>query len=239
MTENIVALPGDPVNIIAADNKTRIGPGLREASGSIVSTKAGIVVNPLKTSRIWIESNQKRYVPGVRDAVIGIVKGRGNEMYRVDIGSAHQAQLSYFAFEGATKRNRPILDTGTLVYAIVTQADRDIEPELECISATTQKADGFGELKEGYMVKASLALCRSLLNPKGHPALIALGKLFPFECCVGMNGRIWIKSNHIPQTLACATVIKNCEHISAQASDKEIGKMVKTVVREVLNQMEE
>lgn len=33
----------------------------------------------------------------------------GGEAYRVDIGSAHQAQLDGLAFEGATKRNRPIL----------------------------------------------------------------------------------------------------------------------------------
>ena len=33
----------------------------------------------------------------------------GGEAYRVDIGSAHPAQLDGLAFEGATKRNRPIL----------------------------------------------------------------------------------------------------------------------------------
>lgn len=43
--------------------------------------------------------------------MIGVVTARagGGEAYRVDIGSAHPAQLDGLAFEGATKRNRPIL----------------------------------------------------------------------------------------------------------------------------------
>jgi Exosome complex component RRP40, S1 domain len=43
--------------------------------------------------------------------VIGVVTARagGGEAYRVDIGSAHPAQLDGLAFEGATKRNRPVL----------------------------------------------------------------------------------------------------------------------------------
>jgi len=35
-----------------------------------------------------------------------------------------------------------------------------MEPELECISATTGKANGFGELKDGFLIKCSLGLCR-------------------------------------------------------------------------------
>ncbi|TPX50455.1 hypothetical protein SeMB42_g02241 [Synchytrium endobioticum] len=228
---DIVALPGDTVNVPPSagnDGKTRIGPGLREESGAIVSSKAGLVVHPLMTNKVWIESNQKRYVPGLGDSVIGIIKGRGQELYRVDIGSAHIAHLGFFAFEGATKRNRPMLDVGTLVYARIYQADRDIEPELECVSAITQKADGFGELKNGFLVRASLAVCRSLLAPTGHPALTALGKLFPFECCVGLNGRVWVNAQSIYHMLAVAAVIQNCEHLSAQASDKEIVKMIHT-----------
>lgn len=43
--------------------------------------------------------------------MIGVVTARvgGGEAYRVDIGSAHPAQLDGLAFESATKRNRPML----------------------------------------------------------------------------------------------------------------------------------
>jgi exosome complex component RRP40 len=35
-----------------------------------------------------------------------------------------------------------------------------MEPELECFDAQTRKAEGFGELKGGFMVKCSLKMCR-------------------------------------------------------------------------------
>lgn len=41
--------------------------------------------------------------------MIGIVRERLGESYRVDIGSSQPATLSALAFEGATKRNRPNL----------------------------------------------------------------------------------------------------------------------------------
>ena len=47
---------------------------------------------------------------------------RSRDLYypiRVDIGTAEPASLSYLAFEGATKRNRPNVTVGDLVYAKV------------------------------------------------------------------------------------------------------------------------
>jgi exosome complex component RRP40 len=53
--------------------------------------------------------------------VIGVVTARagGGEAYRVDIGSAHPAQLDGLAFEGATKRNRPVLKVSALSFALM------------------------------------------------------------------------------------------------------------------------
>lgn len=95
----------------------------------------------------------------------------------MDIGSAHSASLDALAFEGATKRNKPTLkarsrysqgtlanvvpQVGSLVYARVSLANRDMEPEVECIDPTTHKADGFGELKSGFIVKCSLGFARA------------------------------------------------------------------------------
>ena len=70
------------------------------------------------------------------------------------------AQLDALAFEGATKRSKPNLKIGTLVYARVVSALRDMEPELECVDGATGKAEGFGELKAGLVVDCSLQLCR-------------------------------------------------------------------------------
>ena len=43
------------------------------------------------------------------ESVIGVVRERAGESYRVDIGTSQPATLSMLAFEGATKRNRPNL----------------------------------------------------------------------------------------------------------------------------------
>lgn len=50
-----------------------------------------------------------QYVPAAQEFVVGVVTARLGESYRVDIGSAHSANLDALAFEGATKRNRPNL----------------------------------------------------------------------------------------------------------------------------------
>jgi exosome complex component RRP40 len=109
--------------------------------------------------------------------VIGVVTQRLGEGYRVDIGEAHQASLDALAFESATKRNKPNLkvsamcvivilsaheihQVGSLVYARVSLAHKDMEPELECFDAQTRKAEGHGELKGGFVVRCSLKMCR-------------------------------------------------------------------------------
>ena len=48
----------------------------------------------------------------------------------------------------------------SLVYARVSLAHKDMEPELECFDAQTRKSEGFGELKGGFLVHCSLGMCR-------------------------------------------------------------------------------
>ena len=53
-----------------------------------------------------------------------------------------------------------LYQVGTLIYARVTIASRDMEPEIECVDPATGKSDGFGELKGGLVVNVSLQLSR-------------------------------------------------------------------------------
>ena len=48
-----------------------------------------------------------QYVATRGDNVIGVVTSRAGDMYRVDIGASELASISYLAFEGSTKKNRP------------------------------------------------------------------------------------------------------------------------------------
>lgn len=51
---------------------------------------------------------------------------------------------------------------GAVVYARVSLAHNFAEPEIECFDPTTQKAQGFGELTGGYVLRdLELSRCRA------------------------------------------------------------------------------
>lgn len=56
-----------------------------------------------------------QYVPVKGDHVIGIVTAKAGDVFRLDVGGSEPASLSYLAFEGATKRNRPNVQVGALL----------------------------------------------------------------------------------------------------------------------------
>ena len=70
------------------------------------------------------------------DNVIGIVIERRADDFVVDIGGPFAAVLNTLAFEGATRRNRPKLVEGDLVYARVTFAHKDTDTELTCLEVS-------------------------------------------------------------------------------------------------------
>lgn len=48
-----------------------------------------------------------------------------------------------------------------------------MDPELECFDAQTRKAEGFGELKGGFMTRCSLKMCRQWVHHFRFPHSIA------------------------------------------------------------------
>ncbi|KAI0043180.1 exosome complex exonuclease RRP40 [Auriscalpium vulgare] len=204
-----VVLPGELVP--AQHVNLKLGPGLQqEAASQVTATRAGILEHSANNSRWWVESNSRRYVPAPQEPVVGVITGRLGEGWRVDIGSAHNASLDALAFEGASRRNRPNLKVGSLIYARVSLAHKDMEPELECFDAQTRKAEGFGELKGGFLVRCSLRMSRNLLDPN-HFLLPLLGSRFPLDAAVGVNGRVWISAKEPKQTIAAARCIEGAD----------------------------
>ncbi|GAA5890769.1 hypothetical protein JCM6882_000652 [Rhodosporidiobolus microsporus] len=205
-----VLLPGDPLPSSATSTATgakvlQLGPGLTSglAKGKgkerelVTASRAGLLghVEQGEKDKWWIEGTLKRYTPNPPEPVLGIIVARHAEGYRVDIGSSQAASLDALAFEGATKRNKPNLKIATLVYAHLLSTPPFSEPEISCVDPTTQKASGFGELKDGMLIRGvELGRCRALLSPK-NPLLSRLGAQFPFEVAVGMNGRVWVKAS--------------------------------------------
>ncbi|KAF8500816.1 exosome complex exonuclease RRP40 [Russula emetica] len=226
-----IVLPGE---IIQTQHKTlKLGPGLQQFSDpegrtSNIVTRAGTLEQNAKGNQFWVEGNSRRYVPAAQEPVVGIVSARQGEGWRVDIGSAHQASLDGLAFEGASRRNRPNLKVNSLVYARVSLAHKDMEPELECFDAQTRKTEGFGELKGGFLVRCSLKMSRNLLNPN-YFLLPLLGSRFPLDTAVGTNGRVWISAKEVKQTIIAARCIEAADPDSGGMDQNAIKRFIGTL----------
>ena len=59
----------------------------------------------------------------------------------MNIFSSSTALLNKLAFEGATKRNKPELKKGDVLYLLVSVADKDLDTEVTCISSSGSKKE--------------------------------------------------------------------------------------------------
>ncbi|XP_014217428.2 exosome complex component RRP40 [Copidosoma floridanum] len=153
-----------------------------------------------------------RYVPSQGENVVGVVTQKAGDIFKVDIGASETASLSYIAFEGATKRNRPDVQVGDIVYAKLLVASKDMEPELVCVDSFGKKGK-LGILNPtGMYFTCSLNLVRKILN-KNCPLLRLLSEELKYELAVGMNGRIWIQSKaSVENIVAVANAILAAEY---------------------------
>lgn len=161
-----------------------------------------------------ILANTKRYIPQQNDRILATIDERIGEYYRVTIphASTGSALLPITAFEGATKRNRPMLNHGDLIYCRIdseTEQSRVMEPFVSCcvMSGEVSVSGGglskkdwmtdegtYGQLKGGCTATISLGLAQELLLPN-NVVLDALGRAaIPFEICIGVNGMVWVKT---------------------------------------------
>ncbi|XP_055692441.1 exosome complex component RRP40 [Lutzomyia longipalpis] len=204
----------------SARKKIIIGPGLRGKfrENRVVASRGG-QVRKKKNTTFWLNSHQKRYVPAKGDTVIGYVTGKSTETFRVDIGASEAASLSYLAFEGATKRNRPEVNVGDILFGRLLVASGEFEPELVCLDSSGLKKDRFGVLPvDGFVFECSINLCRKMLDDK-FPLTRALAKDYRFEMAVGINGRIWIRGHTPRQTIGLSHAILGVQHIPKHQLD--------------------
>jgi len=117
------------------------------------------------------------------------------------------ATLPSLAFEKATKKTKPNLNQGALVYARVSLANKHMEPELECVSQSTGKSDGLGPLVGGMVFDISTALARRMLlaRPAEVGKVVILDELgaagLTFESAIGHNGKLWVSSESLSTVL--------------------------------------
>jgi len=232
---NHVVFPGDVISL-KPNVKVRVGPGLMQDKDYVVSSKYGLL-RQSGQNRLWVDNSQKRYMPVVEDLVVGVIIEKHVENYRVDIGGTQYARLPSLSFEGASKRNRPNIPVGGLVYARVVVSNKDMETELSCTSIHFKKdwvtgESFFGELSGGYCFKCSLSLARTLLD-ENCLVLKSLGRHIPFELAIGANGIIWINSGSPLHTVLITNAILNSERMSDRLIQDMVAKLAERSASEM------
>ncbi|KAL4543023.1 hypothetical protein Ndes2526B_g03701 [Nannochloris sp. 'desiccata'] len=223
-------IPGDQVFQLPESGVVRVGTGLRDDGTQLIASRPGLLQQS-KDGKLWVFGRQKRYIPSVDDAVLGVVTSKFSEYYEIDIAAPFSGLLPVLAFEGATRRNRPNLKEGDLVYCRVDMADRDLQPTVTCMDGAGRGA-GFGLLQGGYVLETSNAYSRILVTKPPPAVLAALGRSLQFELAVGVNGKIWIAAPTQQATILVAQALQECEREpSKERAEGIVAGLMKTYQR--------
>ncbi|KAJ5212143.1 uncharacterized protein N7498_003789 [Penicillium cinerascens] len=236
-----ILLPGDEVPSDhlppTKSNPLKLGQGLRllsQPSSSsttsnhvIVATQAGLLATDAKRNTVSLQSfSNRRYIPTTNDLVIAQIHHSSVDYFHcmVTPHTAH-AMLGQLSFEGATKKTRPMLKQGELVYARVLSVGvgAGAEVELTCVNPATGKAEpgGLGPLVGGMVFDVSTGMAARLIRASSTSAnqsdvvdglvvLSELGKklesLGGFEIAVGRNGKVWVDCSNAGESAVKVTV---------------------------------
>jgi exosome complex component RRP40 len=146
------------------------------------------------------------------------------------------ASLPHLAFAGATRKTRPQLNAGSLVYARIALANKHMDPEIECVNPATGKSDGLGELKGGMLFDVSLGMSRRLMmpNPSAQGSIVILDEIaekVPFEMAVGRNGKVWVDAEGVSETLAVGRAIQETDQGNLGVDEQR--KVAKRLLKDI------
>lgn len=238
-----LVVPGDNITISDSQidnsnntNNISLGPNitlsnentLQPLTSGLFITTSTTKKNSNPSNLYYVDSASGRYIPQVGDLVIGTIIGQFGDYYRVSLNEfSKEVILNIFAFPNASKKNRPRLQIRELIYARVSSTEKSVDVELSCIDPTTGKDGGFGVLNNGYTFNISCAYARFLLFTPNAPILKKMVEKLQFEIAIGVNGKIWIKSDNSKSTMLCAYIITESEHWKQIEISKNIDKLIK------------
>lgn len=268
MTTPLILIPGDdvPSDYLPSNTSSaplRLGPGLRllsepsSKSHVLTATQAGLVSTDSKKNAVSISSfPNRRYIPTTNDLVIAQVHHSSAEyFYCMITPQTPHVLLPQLAFEGATKKTRPMLRGGDLVYARVSSIGlgAGAEVELTCVNPATGKAEpgGLGPLNGGMVFDVSTGMAARLIrassstadNEDGVEGLVVLDELGKklesvggFEIAVGRNGKVWVDCSNggdaaVKATVAIGRCLTAVEEHELNPTDQK--KLVTRILREM------
>ena len=135
----------------------------------------------------------------------------------VDIGTRDLARLSMYAFKRAVKGNRPDLKIGDIVYGKMDNYKDNYPPTITC-TLNFNENKSLGELTNlnpvtqcddhDFLITIKQKTVQNLLNGQLIDRIKDLGKSIQFEIAIGSNGKVWINSKSILDTLQVLQAIK-------------------------------
>ncbi|RBR14807.1 uncharacterized protein FIESC28_07551 [Fusarium coffeatum] len=243
-SDAVFVLPGDSIDpsLVPSHPKKplRLGPGLRHVPpNDIIPTLAGQLVTDRQKNAIRVENSRGRqYTPRVGELVIGTVQRSAADFFFVTLSDyTAPAQLPQLSFEGATKKTRPQLAAGALVYARVALANRHMDPEIECVSASTGKSEGLGPLTGGMLYNVSLGMARRLMMPKSvqEGRVVVLEELgnagLQFETATGRNGKFWVDSESAKTVIAVGRAVQETDEKNLDVDEQK--KLVRKIIKDL------
>ena len=140
---NLAVCPGDILtsNIGSSDEQIKLGRGLSLKDNKIIANIAGDLRQNIFNNKYYINNNKKFYEPKENDQIIGIIDDKAGDFYKVNVYSGNICVLNRLSFEGATKRNKPELKSGDLVYCRVLSDSKQIDTELTCITVNSSRKE--------------------------------------------------------------------------------------------------
>lgn len=240
-TLNLV-IPGDNITISDSqinnnnnNNNISLGPNVTLTNeNTLQPLTSGLFItttskkNTISSNLYYVDSSSGRYIPQVGDLVIGTIIGQFGDYYRVSLNEfSKEVILNIYAFPNASKKNRPRLQIRELIYARVSSNEKSVDVELSCIDPTTGKDGGFGVLNNGYTFNISCAYARFLLFTPNAPVLKKMVEKLQFEIAIGVNGKIWIKSDNSKSTMLCAYIITESQKWKQNEISENIDKLIK------------
>ena len=98
----------------------------------------------------------KIYTPKVNDVVIGLITLKTLEFYKLYINSNFEATLNTIDFEGATRKTRPKLNIGDIVFGRVINENKFYNTIISCRSIEDTKTWSTGESMFGQLIDGRL-----------------------------------------------------------------------------------
>ncbi|KRW99944.1 Nucleic acid-binding, OB-fold [Pseudocohnilembus persalinus] len=246
--QSIVLLPGEKIPAIFNNPQTQINAQsikINTETFDLESRKGGIFqIKDIQLSKnkkkqeiqkqnpnqilqeISVYSTQQKYYPVVEDFIIGIVSQKQGEFYTLNIGASQEAVLGSLEFEGATKKNKPNLEPGQLVYCRVIGINKYLRPRCSCVNPKSKKewVSGetlFGQLKGGVQFQINIDKSQNLKDLDF--ILKEMQKIVQFEIAIGKNGRVWVNCHKEGNTTIFINAFKTAMNLTYEQIPKFIN----------------